>query len=155
MTDKMTLRKQLLSHERVLRDDGSVLVHLISFLRNTKPSRTCLIYTAVKSSSEIDVSSLSDLLPNVSFDTVGNKKDALFPTKKYDVIVIPVVGFNRDGFRLGRGGGWYDRFLASQPSALKIGVGHESSLVDFTPEPHDIAMDIVVTEQEIRDFRVK
>lgn len=68
-----------------------------------------------------------------------------------DVLLIPLVGFDTNLHRLGNGGGFYDRSLAAiQPKPLAIGIGLESlKLADIEPQPHDIAMDIVVTEQAI------
>lgn len=67
-----------------------------------------------------------------------------------DVIVVPSVALDRDGNRLGRGGGYYDRFLAvatGRPPPLLIGVCHALQLVDrLAPGPHDVAVDLVVTD---------
>lgn len=57
-----------------------------------------------------------------------------------DLVVVPGLAFTTDGVRLGRGGGHYDRFLASCP-APAIGVCFAEQLVDALPvEPHDIRM---------------
>ncbi len=60
--------------------------------------------------------------------------------------IIPGLALTRSGKRLGYGGGWYDRFLASAPKgAIKIGVGHSFQIVDDLPsEPHDIQLTDVV-----------
>ena len=60
--------------------------------------------------------------------------------------IIPGLAFTRGGKRLGYGGGWYDRFLASaQKGAVKIGVAHPFQIVDDLPaEPHDIPLTDVV-----------
>ena len=60
--------------------------------------------------------------------------------------IIPGLAFTRGGKRLGYGGGWYDRFLASAPKgAIKIGVAHPFQIVDDLPaEPHDIPLTDVV-----------
>lgn len=60
--------------------------------------------------------------------------------------IIPGLAFTRGGKRLGYGGGWYDRFLASAPKgAVKIGVAHPFQIVDDLPaEPHDIPLADVV-----------
>ena len=65
-----------------------------------------------------------------------------------EVWIIPGLAFTKDGKRLGYGGGWYDRLLASASKwAHKIGVAHEFQIVDDLPnEPHDIKMDAVVTD---------
>ena len=63
--------------------------------------------------------------------------------------IIPGLAFTRGGKRLGYGGGWYDRFLASaQKGAVKIGVAHPFQIVDDLPtKPHDIMLaDIVEGE---------
>ena len=69
-------------------------------------------------------------------------------TLRPDVLLIPPVGFDAAGYRLGYGGGFYDRTLAAMdPPPLKIGVGYELSRMDsIGPLPHDIPMDILVTE---------
>jgi 5-formyltetrahydrofolate cyclo-ligase len=65
-----------------------------------------------------------------------------------DALLIPLIGFDAAGFRLGYGGGYYDRTLAVLGAALKIGVGHElGRLATIHPQPHDVPMDIVVTER--------
>lgn len=64
-----------------------------------------------------------------------------------ELIVVPAVAYDRKGGRLGRGKGFYDRFLKSS-NATKVGVGYEFQLVDELPvEPHDVAMDIIVTQK--------
>jgi len=61
---------------------------------------------------------------------------------------LPFVGFDQNGYRLGYGGGYFDRTLASlTKKPLVIGVGHEiSKIKTIEPLAHDIAMDYVVTE---------
>lgn len=65
-----------------------------------------------------------------------------------DIILAPVVGHDSDGFRLGYGGGYFDRTLAVLgPSPLVIGVGYEDArLATIYPQPHDIPMRMIVTE---------
>ena len=63
-------------------------------------------------------------------------------------LLIPPVGFDEQGYRLGYGGGYFDRTLAAMnPQALKIGVAFElSRMPTIRPQSHDIAMDFIVTE---------
>lgn len=65
-----------------------------------------------------------------------------------NVLLIPVVGFDAAGYRLGNGGGYYDRTLAQlPPSTIAIGVGFEClRLPTIHPEPHDVPMWRVITE---------
>lgn len=63
-----------------------------------------------------------------------------------DLIVVPGVAFDRDGNRLGRGKGYYDRLLPRIPSAYKIGICFPFQVVDEVPaEPFDIRMDEIIT----------
>jgi 5,10-methenyltetrahydrofolate synthetase len=66
---------------------------------------------------------------------------------QFDVIIVPMLGFDANLNRLGYGGGYYDRFLAGQPQARKIGVCFELGKLDQLPaEPHDIPLDMIITE---------
>lgn len=69
-----------------------------------------------------------------------------------DIVIAPVVGFDASCFRLGYGGGFFDRTLAQfRHSPLVIGVGYEQQAIpSIRPQPHDIPMDIIVTERRVR-----
>ncbi len=71
-----------------------------------------------------------------------------------DMIVVPGVGFDEQGYRLGRGGGFYDRFLSdSRRRAITCGLALEQQIVDEVPrEEHDMPVDMLVTEKSIRRF---
>jgi 5-formyltetrahydrofolate cyclo-ligase len=68
-----------------------------------------------------------------------------------DVVIVPGLAFTAAGDRLGQGGGWYDRFLATVRSdCVSIGVCFDGQLVDALPvEAHDITVDHVVTERGV------
>lgn len=70
-----------------------------------------------------------------------------------DVVFVPLVGFTGDGRRLGQGGGHYDRWLAEQPATLAIGLAWDVQLIEpehaLPAEPHDMALDAVVTPTRI------
>lgn len=62
-----------------------------------------------------------------------------------DLIIVPAVAFDKEGHRLGRGGGYYDRFLKKYPRATLIGVGYDFQLVEKVPtERHDRKMHRIV-----------
>lgn len=69
-----------------------------------------------------------------------------------DVIIVPAVAFDKQGNRLGRGGGYYDRFLKKQSHATFIGVGYDFQLVDEVPvRKHDQKMHrIILPSQTIQ-----
>jgi 5-formyltetrahydrofolate cyclo-ligase len=73
--------------------------------------------------------------------------------------LIPALGFDRQLFRLGRGRGFYDRFLASfdeqrkqmgESPIYKLGIGFSEQLVDELPlDDHDVKLDAVLTDREL------
>ena len=67
-------------------------------------------------------------------------------------VLAPLVGFDRQCYRLGYGGGYFDRTLAAlSPRPLAIGVGFEVSQIEtISPQSFDIPMDVIVTEARIR-----
>lgn len=70
------------------------------------------------------------------------------PAIQPDIVIAPVVGFDERKYRLGYGGGFFDRTLAAMPrKPLVIGVGYtQSRIATIYPQPHDIAMDAIVTD---------
>ena len=66
-----------------------------------------------------------------------------------DVVLVPCVGFTREGYRLGYGGGYFDRWLAAHPGVISIGLAWGLSETHFPAEPHDQALTMVLTEREI------
>jgi 5-formyltetrahydrofolate cyclo-ligase len=78
------------------------------------------------------------------------------PTHGLNLIIVPVVGFDRDCNRIGMGAGYYDRslaFLRARRSWLRprlVGLAHECQRVDvIEPQPWDVPLDAVVTEQAV------
>ena len=65
-----------------------------------------------------------------------------------DLILVPGVAFTRTGARCGRGGGYYDRLLASlSPHTCKVGVCFDFQIINELPnEPHDIGVDFIIAE---------
>jgi 5-formyltetrahydrofolate cyclo-ligase len=72
-----------------------------------------------------------------------------------DAVIVPLVGFDESGFRLGYGGGYFDRTLAAAvPRPYAIGFGYEdSALQTIYPQAHDIPMNLIVTDQSVHRVR--
>jgi len=69
-----------------------------------------------------------------------------------EVLLVPLLGFDPQGYRLGYGGGYYDRTLAAARPAppLAIGVGFDTGRLEtIHPQPHDVPMDLIVTERQV------
>jgi len=65
-----------------------------------------------------------------------------------DVVIAPLVGFDAACYRLGHGGGFFDRTLASlrrRPRVIGVGYGR-LALRTIYPQPHDVPMDFIMTE---------
>ncbi|MDQ6680886.1 MAG: 5-formyltetrahydrofolate cyclo-ligase [Pseudomonadota bacterium] len=72
------------------------------------------------------------------------------PATVPDVVVVPCVGYTESGFRLGYGGGYFDRWLAQHCPVCAVGVAWSAARLDeavFGPQPHDIRLAFVVTER--------
>ena len=77
-----------------------------------------------------------------------------------DVLLMPLLGFDAQGNRLGYGGGHYDRSIGILDSVrgnlLKIGVGYAFQQFDAIPaEKHDVRLDMMVTDRQVFNFGVK
>jgi len=69
-----------------------------------------------------------------------------------DVVLVPCLGYTRSGFRLGYGGGYYDRWLALHPHVTALGVAWSACEIDeaeLAPQAHDLPMMLIVTEQGV------
>ena len=76
---------------------------------------------------------------------------AVVPPQEIDAMVIPGLAFDRGGIRLGRGRGYYDRFLGDHAPEMTIGVIPASRLVEALPNTaHDQAVGWLVTESGVR-----
>jgi 5-formyltetrahydrofolate cyclo-ligase len=112
-------------------------------------------YEPLPSLNEVDISGFISTLradyPNLKIYTPKQVNNTWqIPNLKFDVIIVPMLGFDpKTLHRTGYGGGYYDKFLATQPQAKKIGVCFEQGkLVQLPVEPHDIPVDIIITDQE-------
>lgn len=78
----------------------------------------------------------------------------LAPRAVPDLVLMPLLGFDSEGTRLGYGGGYYDRTLSALPKRpLLIGLAFAAQELPHIPrEPHDIPLDMVVTENGMRAF---
>jgi 5-formyltetrahydrofolate cyclo-ligase len=68
-----------------------------------------------------------------------------------DVVIIPGVGFDAEGNRIGYGGGYYDRLLSSLTRDVPVvAPAYEEQIIDSIPsEPHDIRADMIVTDRRV------
>jgi 5-formyltetrahydrofolate cyclo-ligase len=113
---------------------------------------------------EVDISdfvaALRDEYPNIRLFTSRQIDDVWqvvsladgksVPIPQFDVIIVPMLGFDGSLHRIGYGGGYYDCFLTAQPQARKIGVCFETGKLDQVPaEAHDVSLDMIVTDSAV------
>lgn len=162
MTSKTELRTKLktaraeLTVPEVIEKSQSILAGVLTILGNLKfTSLHC--FEPIAKLREVDVSELFDM-PDVALYTsrklegewhvVSVIDDISKPNPQLNVIIVPMLGFDKNLQRIGYGGGYYDQLLAKYPQALKIGVCYESGRVESIPsESHDIPLNIIVTEE--------
>ena len=69
-----------------------------------------------------------------------------------DVVLVPCVGFTREGFRLGYGGGYFDRWLALHDGVTAVGVAWaigQTDAASYEAQPHDRPLTLIVTERGV------
>nr|WP_300003860.1 5-formyltetrahydrofolate cyclo-ligase [Tissierella sp.] len=130
------------THEFMKRaiEDGKKIVVPITIPENhqLKPSR-------LKSFKELEPGFYNILTPKEEFIRFVDPHEI-------DLVITPGVAFRRDGYRIGYGGGYYDRFLSKIPSTPTIAIAFHMQLVDDLPtDQYDIPVDYIYTEKEIID----
>jgi 5-formyltetrahydrofolate cyclo-ligase len=112
-------------------------------------AKKILIYKALK--DEIDLNALTELFPDKDFlipEVTGNNppEDFIKQCENLDLIIIPGLSFDKRGYRLGRGGGYYDKLLSRiKTQALTLGIIPKELYSETLPnEPHDIKVDLVL-----------
>ena len=84
-------------------------------------------------------------------DAYGIPKPKDTPIIVPTLLFAPCVGYGPGGYRLGYGGGFYDRMMASlQPKPFTVGLAFGTGFVeDFEPEPHDVPLDAILTDHGV------
>jgi 5-formyltetrahydrofolate cyclo-ligase len=85
--------------------------------------------------------------------------DRLIDPSYLDLVVVPVLGFDRQGHRLGMGGGYYDRTFAfrntpdAEPRPLLVGLAHaKQQVASIERQPWDVMLDAVITNRQVLRF---
>lgn len=87
-----------------------------------------------------------------------------YPLKRFDadifvqeqsVMLLPGVAFSPDGYRIGYGGGYYDRFLAMHQNLYTVGIAYHEQMVEKIPaEVHDYRLDEIITDKECINCKI-
>lgn len=157
--DKATLRKQMLQRRQMLPSDearrmSADIAKAAQATIDWQSISSMHVYQSSAQWNEVSTEWVEEFVrtewPHISITIGAAVKTAPIPTRAYDLIFVPLIAFDERLHRLGFGGGWYDRFLANQPHALKIGLAYEMQRApELLSEPHDIALSAVITEANI------
>lgn len=100
--------------------------------------------------SSLSTDSMTTTGPGVREPINGNP----VPVRDLDLVIVPGLGFTAAGFRIGRGMGFYDRFLAQEDFlGVSCGLAYEEQIVEDLPIlDHDIPLGMLATDQGIRRF---
>jgi 5-formyltetrahydrofolate cyclo-ligase len=177
--DKVQLRKDLLKQRDGLSEELRLFIstkvteHLRTYIEASKVNKIGS-YSPIQ--GEIDIEEIENRMPRVRFyfpkvvdpysKLLGwgvrplkpgfkniNEPTEASVNQDLDMLLAPCIGFNDDGYRLGYGGGFYDRYLNSlQVKPHIVGISYALSRVRFSPEVHDHKLDAVITESGINFF---
>ncbi len=102
----------------------------------------------------IEIRSLSDDLSESPLGLREPAQGAPLPLSNIDLVIVPGLGFDLHGNRIGRGRGFYDRFLAHDDwHGTACGLALEDQVVDQVPvKEHDMRVDMLVTDAAVRHF---
>jgi len=120
----------------------------------SRGKQICFPITYPHGHMEAAVPDTPDAFVKGKFDILSPdpKRSRIIPPEEIDVVLVPCVGFDGNGNRLGHGGGYYDRYLPRCPRATKILVAFEAQRLDVVcVGENDIAMDFIVTESRAQD----
>ncbi len=126
-------------------------VYTMDLIHRMKEEGKSIVLPVVVSDTEMELrtyESDSDLRTG-SFDILEPCGKLFTEYERIDVAVIPGMGFDRNGNRLGRGKGYYDRFLERAGSVYKIGICFPFQVFDEIPtDENDISMDKVLFQED-------
>ncbi len=104
-----------------------------------KVEKDDLVFRKISSFSDLEIGNFSVMEP----------KDRCEYVKKLDVILVPAIALTRQGYRLGYGFGYYDRYMHGKRSR-KIALSYSRQILKSIPHnSHDVKVDCIVTEDEV------
>ena len=108
-----------------------------------------LVYPRFIESGQMDFAEVNEKNLSHSFGVELLEPHSSAPPKTPDVILVPALAFDKKGYRLGRGAGFYDRYLANY-KGLSIGICFKECVIKELPrKSHDVPVDYVVSEEGV------
>ena len=135
--------------------DNEVFTHDI--IKECLTKKEVIIPKSVKENRSLILSKLENWndLEIGAYNILEPREDKIIEISidEIDLIIVPGVGFDEKGRRIGHGKGYYDILMKKSIKALHIGLAFECQMVEQIPtEEHDVPVDIIVTEKRVLDF---
>jgi len=164
MTEKKLLRAEIrakiaaLPREECLRGDRLIREKVLA-LPEARTAKS--VFTYLSEDWEVDTRAVIETLLQwgktvaipvvhgkgiMTFADVRDVSGPVLTPERGDVLLVPALCYDRQNYRLGQGGGYYDRYLTACP-ARSVGLGRAALLQERLPaEPHDVPVDLVITD---------
>ena len=179
LKESILQKRNSLSKEEIIEKSNEIKNKLFN-LKNYKNSKTIMFFVSFNSEvnthdmirdalknktvvvpkvvhHEIEPSIIIDfdnLMPCGKFGILEPIEAMKIAYKNIDLVLVPGIVFDKEGHRIGYGFGFYDKFLAKVPKAIKIGLCFDFQFVDKIPaEMHDVPVDMIVTEKRVVECR--
>lgn len=167
--DKQQLRNHLKQTRLALTDQeragfSDIIVEKLKLAKDWSSIKYLHVYEPINSLGEVDIIKFHEHIkaeyPDIKVYTSKKIADkwritsiggeSLDDLPQFDVIIVPMLGFDPALHRIGYGGGYYDRLLATQATAANIGVCFDICQVDKLPiDEHDVPLASIITEKTI------
>ena len=175
LKESILAKRNSLSKEEILEKSDKIKDSLFN-LDQYKTSKTVMFFVSFKSEvnthdmikealknktviapkvvhHEIEPSVIIDfdnLVPSGKFGILEPIEAMKIAYKNIDLILVPGIVFDKEGHRIGYGLGYYDKFLAKVPKAIKIGLTFDFQVINKIPrEMHDVPVDMIVTDEKV------
>jgi 5-formyltetrahydrofolate cyclo-ligase len=148
--EKLLDRRHALSQAAIEKSSETICKKVLAELAAKRFSKIH-VYSSIDEIHEVKtdllIKTLRQTYPDIHIEIGTTTIDSKFPVDKFDIIVVPVLGYDDNNHRIGMGGGWYDRWLADQPSAFKIGLAYRWAKLKAIPfEPHDKTLNRIISD---------
>jgi 5-formyltetrahydrofolate cyclo-ligase len=157
--EKEILRKKLLNKRlslsaKEVKSYSDMILNMLSNYIDLENIKNIHIYSPIKNEVLTDafIALARKDYPDINIETAPAKAtiSGVPEGRSYDLVILPVLGFDRRGCRLGYGGGYYDKLLARNEYNLAAGLAYSCQEAERIPEePHDRKLQIIITEKEI------